>query len=586
VTQTEDRPAASQAPYRVQYRRIHRSHRQFALTIVVALLSVCVELGLMGWLLQPAHWPALQGRSRLAVAAMVFFVAAIAVMELMRLISATSLSLAGVIGRDPVQVAPQPGLRVAFVTTVVPSREPLEVVERTLRAARKLRYGAGIDIWLLDEGNDPDARAMCRRLGVHHFSRREVPEYNSKRGRFAAKTKHGNINSWLDSYGGDYDVMLCVDPDHVPEPDFGERVLGYFQDPDVAFVVGPQFYGNPHTLVTRGAESQQFPFHSLIQRAANRYRAPMLVGTNNAIRISTLMQVGGLSDSIAEDLATGLRIHTSRNPQTRTRWRSVYVTDVLAVGQGPESWGDFFTQQFRWSRGGFQVVGRHFTRTFFKLSPGRLFHYLLITSCYPAMALGWLLGAANAMLALGLAPGGLNAPVKIWTVLYLNATAFQLWVYIRSRDLNISPFEDVESPGLLGALMSIVTLPIYAMALLNAVTFRRGKFVVTPKGSASMADTIGTFRYQLGWAAAYVVAILASLLLHHPTAWVLLWPSLSLVVCVLPVLLWRWDLRRVRQDRPLGAAVDELSSVRRFARRRIGAEALAPAEVTADGFAS
>ena len=107
---------------------------------------------------------------------------------------------------------------------------------------------------------------------------------------------------------------------------FAERVLGYFRDSDVAFVVGPQFYGNPHTLVTRAAESQQFPFHSLIQRAANRYHAPMLVGTNNAIRISTLMQIGGLADSITEDLATGLRIHTTRNPETRRRWRWVQPT--------------------------------------------------------------------------------------------------------------------------------------------------------------------------------------------------------------------------------------------------------------------
>lgn len=585
--------ATAPAPpaYEVQYRRIHRNNRQFAATIVVALLSVSIEIGLLAWLIQPAHWPAFFNKSRPMIALTLFFVAAITVMELMRLISATSLSLAGVVGRDPITVEPEAGLRVAFVTTIVPSREPIEVVERTLRAARKLRYDSGIDIWLLDEADDADVKALCRRLGVHHFSRHGVAEYNARKGRFGARTKHGNINSWLDKHGQDYDVMLCVDPDHVPEPHFAERVLGYFRDANVAFVVGPQFYGNPHTLVTRGAESQQFPFHSLIQRAANRYHAPMLVGTNNAIRISTLTQIGGLADSITEDLATGLRIHTTRNPETRRRWRSVYVTDLLAVGQGPESWADFFNQQFRWSRGGFQVIGKVFSQTFFKLTPGRLFHYLLITSCYPAMALGWLLGAVNATLCLGFAPAGLNVPVQLWTVLYLNATAFQLWVYIRSRDLNISPFEDVESPGLLGAVMSIVTLPVYGMSLLNALVFRRGKFVVTPKGTASMGDSLFTFRFQLAWAAIYLVGIGASLRLHHTTIAVLMWPLLALVVCLLPILMWRWDVLRHRQEqRAAVALISAADSTRRFARRRATSTGtaleLVSATAESDGVAS
>jgi cellulose synthase/poly-beta-1,6-N-acetylglucosamine synthase-like glycosyltransferase len=576
--------AAPQPTYRVQYRRIHRSRWQFSLTILVAVVSVGIELGLLGWLLQPAHWPVLQGKSRPAALATLFFVAAITTMELMRLISATSLSLAGVLGRDPITVPPAAGLRVALLTTIVPSREPLEVVEHTLRAARRIRHCDPIDVWLLDEGDDADARAVCRRLGVHHFSRAGRAEYNTGRGKFAARTKHGNINAWLDRHGADYDVLLCVDPDHVPEAHFAERVLGYFQDQDVAFVVGPQFYGNPHTLVTRGAESQQFPFHSLIQRAANRYHAPMLVGTNNAIRVSALTGIGGLSSSITEDLATGLRIHTSRNPGTGRRWRSVYVTDLLAVGQGPESWADYFSQQFRWSRGGFQVIGRHFATTFFRLTPGRLFHYLLITSCYPAMALGWLLGAANATLCLGFAPAGLDVPVKLWTVLYLNATAFQMWVYIRSRDMNISPFEDVESPGLLGAVMSIVTLPVYGMSLLNALSFRRGRFVVTPKGSAALRDTIGTFRYQLGWAGLYCLGITASVWLHHTSVWVLVWPLLALLVCLLPILMWRWDLRTRQRLRELTEQLSDTPRVRSLAGRRL---AVLPAvDSAADGVAS
>ena len=41
--------------------------------------------------------------------------------------------------------------RVAFLTTIVPQAESLEVVRPTLEAATKIRYEGQLDIWLLDE---------------------------------------------------------------------------------------------------------------------------------------------------------------------------------------------------------------------------------------------------------------------------------------------------------------------------------------------------------------------------------------------------------------------------------------------------
>ena len=130
-------------------------------------------------------------------------------------------------------------------------------------------------------------------------------------GTFANKTKHGNHNRWLWEHAGDYDVVMFVDPDHVPLPIMAERLLGYFRDPEVAFVVTPQFYGNQEHRITRWAESAQYLFHSVIQRAGNRRRCPMLVGTNAAVRTSAIRH--GYVDSITEDMATSLKIHATRN---------------------------------------------------------------------------------------------------------------------------------------------------------------------------------------------------------------------------------------------------------------------------------
>jgi cellulose synthase/poly-beta-1,6-N-acetylglucosamine synthase-like glycosyltransferase len=62
-------------------------------------------------------------------------------------------------------VQPDTTLRVAFLTTIVAEKEPIEVAERTLAAAREIVYGGTFDVWLLDEGDSDDVKQMCGQLG-------------------------------------------------------------------------------------------------------------------------------------------------------------------------------------------------------------------------------------------------------------------------------------------------------------------------------------------------------------------------------------------------------------------------------------
>jgi cellulose synthase/poly-beta-1,6-N-acetylglucosamine synthase-like glycosyltransferase len=382
---------------------------------------------------------------------------------------------------------------------------------------------------------------MCDELSIRHFTRKGIEKYNTAKGPFRAKTKHGNYNAWVDTHGADYDVFLSVDPDHVPLANFAERILGYFRDPDVAYAVGPQCYKNGEAFVTRAAESQQFPFHSVIQRAANRYGAPMLVGTNNAVRIEALRTIGGLADSITEDMATGLAFHTRRNPATGNRWKSVYTPDVLSAGEGPSSWSDYFSQQRRWARGTFEILLTTYWRKFFKLSPGGMLHYTLITTFYPSMALGWILGIVNAVLFLALGASGMTISPQVWFALYTDATAFSLWLYINNRRYNVSPYEPPGSRGLKGMLMSVLAAPLYAVQLLSTLGRRPARFVVTPKGSSSSSDGLRTFRNPIGWAVLLVGAIVMSFVRGYASPAALLWPVAGLVICLLPLLLWRLE---------------------------------------------
>src|SRR5207248_925389 len=62
--------------------------------------------------------------------------------------------------------------------------------------------------------------------------------------------------------------------------------------------------------------------------------------------------VGGMDQSITEDFTTGMFLHEKG-------WKSVYMPEVLAEGLAPEDFLSYYKQQFRWARGGFDIIFKH-----------------------------------------------------------------------------------------------------------------------------------------------------------------------------------------------------------------------------------
>ncbi|MFF8384631.1 glycosyltransferase family 2 protein [Streptomyces kanasensis] len=540
---TEPGPSAYTVRYRsLLARQPHRIRAVLLMTLAPVLSAV-----LLAYLVRPGHWTRREGGDRWLVAFDAVMLVSIALICLFTLVNVVSIAHATLVARDPVPVRPVEGTRVAFLTTYVPGKEPLAMVRATLEGAVRVRHAGVVDVWLLDEGDDDRARALCGELGVRHFTRKGVPEWNRPAGVHRTRTKHGNYNAWIAMHGHDYEFLASVDTDHVPLPGFLERMLGYFRDPDVAFVVGPQVYGNYDAFVTKAAESQQFLFHALIQRAGNRYRAPMFVGTNNVVRLSAVFQVGGLQDSVTEDMATGFEIHRRRNPRTGRHWRSVYTPDVLAVGEGPVSWTDFFTQQIRWSRGTYETLVKQYWKASFRLPPGRLLNYTLLLAYYPMTAVNWFLGVLSCTLYLWLGASGTQVSSAVWLMLYSDAAALQIGLYLWNRRHNVSPHEPEGSGGLAGMVMSALCAPVYLLSLTAAVRRTDGRFVVTPKGGAASPDRLGTFRIHLGWAAVLAAGLAVSAHLDHTHAAMRTWAVLALAVCLAPVAVWGWTTARERR---------------------------------------
>jgi hypothetical protein len=148
-------------PYRVRFHGIHRSKTEWLLTRLIALALVGLDVGFIYWLIFKSQYPDLGGwlwRGGLhpvAADGRILLLASMAfgsiVMQLFLLTNVLTVSRACLAARDPVPVQPDTSLRVAFLTTIVPDKEPIEVAERTLRAAKEIVYGGTLDVWLLDE---------------------------------------------------------------------------------------------------------------------------------------------------------------------------------------------------------------------------------------------------------------------------------------------------------------------------------------------------------------------------------------------------------------------------------------------------
>jgi cellulose synthase (UDP-forming) len=210
--------------------------------------------------------------------------------------------------------------------------EPVEVVEATVAAAVRMR-GARVRVAILDDGDREEMERLAARFGVRYIRRAD------HRG-----AKAGNVNHALGRTRAPF--VLVLDCDHVPYPHMLERMLPEFIDPRVAYVQSPQYYANNRVNRLAGAAwSQQALFFGPIARGKDDHRSMICCGTNVAFRRAALDDVGGFpTDSLTEDFALSIELH-ERN------WESVYVSETLAAGFGPEDLAAYVGQQHRWARG-------------------------------------------------------------------------------------------------------------------------------------------------------------------------------------------------------------------------------------------
>ena len=417
------------------------------------------------------------------------------------------------IERPPYQI-PKEGLKVAFITTFVPKSEPLSLLHKILPALQAVDYRH--DSWLLDEGASKEAEAICKQYGVKYFTRSGVSRYNTDGGQFAVKTKGGNHNAWYDAHGHEYDIVAQIDTDFIPNRDFLTKTLGYFNDPNIAFVGTPQIYGNTDkSFVAKGAAEQSYSFYGPILRGLCGRRMTMLIGANHIIRVAALKDINYYGAHLTEDLLTGMTLHSKR-------WKSVYVPEALAAGEGPETWTAFFNQQMRWAFGSIHILFNHSPKLLQRMTWEHRRYYRIMLQHYilgVAMMAGALLLTLNFLFGINAASMG----VTVLTYFYLPLVIWQLIISTWLQRFNILPKKE-RGFLLAGKIVSIASWPIYFLAFIGVVRGKRLTFKVTPKGDGQETYVpLKVFLPHLFIGTLVMFGLVASFVTHHQNPVTIFW---------------------------------------------------------------
>jgi cellulose synthase (UDP-forming) len=391
--------------------------------------------------------------------------------------------------------------KVAMVTTYVKADTPT-LLRETLLAMKDVEYPH--ETYVLDEEDDDEVKLICEDLGVSHFTRRGNKAYNTsakvkvsrenkatnqRSNKYQERTKGGNLNAWLTEHGKRFDFVTFLDPDHKPQQDYLDCVLGFFRDPHVGFVQPPQIYNNWNSnWIARGGAEQSYYFYGPIQMGLYGLDNCVVNGSHSTFRVKALQEIDGYAVHDADDVLTCIRLQAKG-------WRGVYLPKQLAAGLAPETWIDFFQQQRRWARSIIDLTLHH-REEFRGLNWRQKLGYLMMFSYY-LYGLGFALLLVSPVLSILTNQAPVNAELATFVRYYVPfmLLRYALLIAWGQKFLILPP----KRPRLSwfwfrGGLLWAATWPYFVRAFLLAIRKTPvAHRVTTPKGNILHSSSLRLF---------------------------------------------------------------------------------------------
>mgnify|MGYP000160840889 CR=1 FL=1 len=359
------------------------------------------------------------------------------------------------------RIAPTPRLKPLDVPVdilIATYNEELDVVLPTVVGALKVR--GNTTVWLCDDGRRPEMKKLAKRFGINYQVRPDNKH-----------AKAGNINAVLPKLKGE--LILVLDADHVPSPDFLEATSGYFADPKIALIQTAHSFRN-HNSVMHEEEGrhEQSLFFDVLLPGRNRLKSVFWCGSAGLLRRSALVEVGGMAtETSTEDFETSLLLQVSG-------YEIKYHNEHLVQGLAPDNLNSYIIQRFRWAQGTLGSYRKGHRRAWSpKLNNSQRLSYTggLLYHITPVQRLTYTL-SLFAVALFAAKPFGFAGDMFLWfwgSWVILSMTA------VVGLERGVShPFEGMRN--------NLIVLEAFLRALPSMFTTKEMKFVVTPKNEVDL----------------------------------------------------------------------------------------------------
>lgn len=356
------------------------------------------------------------------------------------------------------------------VTVFIPMRnEMIDVVRKTFIACSYLDYPK-LDIVVVDSSDEKAHQQAIKReaetYGLTYFMT-PYPRHGAKAGA---------LNEALQKFDTPYFVVF--DADYHPSRDFIKRLVPQMeQDPKLAYIQTPQFYGNlVDSLVSRISQIQQSIFYEFIAEGKSSHDSMFMCGTNLIMRRKALESVGWWDEkSITEDFSTSIEL-------IKKGWRSRYYNHTMAFGMGPINLATYLNQQYRWARGTFGAYFKNIGAIHNPFSPLSFFQRLeySLSGIYFLVGLVWSFLIMMPVFYIFFRIPAYTSDPLLFTVAYMPYMILSFAFFgttMHYRKFRIRDLLKAQS-------LTLITLPAYVKAFFHALFGYKATFITTKKSGS------------------------------------------------------------------------------------------------------